>query len=134
MKIYTLPALALVGFPSLSSAQTHSAGPLLGASVAIAVDGGAGANADARTLIHPNGFHSGLQQFPSGPGQPDLQAILAQHGAANLDIDDISSGRDDIMVDPNGFTQAPLQGWGIFTFSFHPGAQGSAGSRGGRRQ
>ena len=129
MKIPALLLLALPGLASLSSAQVHSAGPLLGASVAIAVDGGVGADADARTLIHPNGLHTAVQLFPAGSGQPDLQTILAQHAAPNLDIDDISSGRDDIMVDPNGFTDPPQFGWGMFTFSFHPGAQGAAGSR-----
>ena len=129
MKIPVLLLLALLGLSSFSSAQVHSAGPLLGASVAIAIDGGVGADADARTLVHPNGFQSGLQLLPPGTEQPDLQAILTQHGAPNLNIDDISSGRDDIMVDPNGFTDPPPLGWGMFSFSFHPGAQGAAGSR-----
>lgn len=120
--LFSVPALC-----ALAAAQ-QSAGPLVGSTLALAVDGGANNSADATTHVHRNGFGGPLRQF-TAPAAPDLQAILALHGAPSLDIDDISTGRDDIMVDSNGVTRVPPFGWGLFSFSFRNGAIGAPGSR-----
>lgn len=110
-------------------AQSLSGGPLAGTPVAIGVQGGVGGAGDAATLVHPSGFAAPPRTFPANPAAPDLQQILAQHLVFNLDIDDISTGRDDIMVDPNGVISPPPNGWGMFSFSFRDGAVGQPGSR-----
>lgn len=110
-------------------AAQQSSGPLAGAPIAIAVDGGTGGLADAVPLVHKSGFAPGLQQFPAVPSQPNLQAILAYYGGANIDVDDISTGHDDAMVDSNGVLFVPPSGWGEFAFSFKNGATGLPNSR-----
>lgn len=107
----------------------QSAGPLAGAPIAIAVDGGTSGLADAVPLLHKSGFNPSFQQFPAMPTQPNLQAILAYYGGPNIDVDDISTGRDDAMVDSNGVLAVPPFGWGEFTFSFKSGAVGQPNSR-----
>ena len=127
----------MIRYPSLVSfltitgalAAQQSGGPLVASAFAIAVQGGANGSADATTHVHHNGFGAPLQQFPVAIVAPDLQQILAFHGAPNLDVDDLSTGRDDIMVSATGHTTAPELGWGFFSFSFRDGAQGMPGSR-----
>ncbi len=124
LHVLTIPALAVA-----AAAQGLSGGPLAGAAVAVGVDGGIAGQPDARTLVHRSGFGGTPALFPAVAHAPDLQTILAQYGAPGLDIDDTSSGRDDIMVDSSGTTVAPPNGWGVFSFSFRNGAVGQAGSR-----
>lgn len=114
-------------------AQIPSQGPLAGAPLAFQVHGGLLPNPDARTLLHRSGFAgTAPATFPPPavfPAAPDLQAICAANGAPALQIDDFSTGRDDVMVDGNGVLVVPPQGWGVFTFSFRNGAVGAVGSR-----
>ncbi len=125
----SVPFLVVPILAGACLAQGLSGGPLVGAAVAIGVQGGINGGADAATLVHANGFAQPPLAFPLNASAPDLQQILALHGAPNLDIDDTSTGRDDIMVDPNGVIMPPPNGWGVFSFSFRDGAVGQPGSR-----
>jgi hypothetical protein len=115
------------------AAQIPSRGPLAGAALAFQVNGGITGGQDATTLVHRNGFAAAPPaRFPGPavfPGAPDLQAICAANGAAGLDLDDFSTGRDDVMVDSNGVLAVPPMGWGVFTFSFRNGVVGAPASR-----
>jgi len=130
---WSLLILVIFCLPGRAPAQAQSAGPLVGSAMSLAVEGGANGQSDAATRVHPNGFGSAtpLMSFPASPSAPDLEAILAFHGLSGSDVDDISTGTDDIMVDSQGITVPPQlgNGWGMFSFSFAPGAVGAAGSR-----
>ncbi len=112
-------------------AQVPSRGVLAGAPVAVLVDGGLAPGADAETRVHRNGFS--LQPtvpMPAAPGSPDLRQVLTLHGApAGLDVDDLSTGRDDVLFDTNGVMAVPPSSWGVLSFSLHSGAVGMPGSR-----
>lgn len=124
--ILTTSLLLCLGTAALAQ---QSAGPLVGAATTFAVAGGHG-TADAATLLHRTGVSSAFGVWPTTvPATRNLQHILAQHGAANLAVDDTSSGRDDIMVDGNGVVAVPPLGWGVFLLSFRNGAQGLPQSR-----
>ncbi len=107
----------------------QSGGPLAGAAVAFSIDGGSASGPDASTVVHKNGFGGPPVAFPAVPGSPNLQTILAGFGAPNLDIDDISTGRDDVLVDGNGVLDVPPGAWGVLSFSVRNGAVGQPGSR-----
>ena len=130
--------VSVLAFGATGAAQGPlvSGGPLAGSAVAFAVDGGSVAGPEATTLVHRNGFTGSPVAFPgvvgpspAWPGSPNLQAILAQFGGAGLEVDDFSTGRDDVLVDSNGVIAVPGGAWGAFTFSFTNGAVGQANSR-----
>lgn len=124
-------AFALAAIAS-APAQNESRGVLAGAATAIFVDGPTpGGDADGTTLVHPNGFAQlAPRQFGALPSAPNLRAILQQHGAPPaLDIDDISSGIDDILVDSDGMIDVPSFQWSVWSFSMKRGAVGRPGSK-----
>ena len=119
--------------------QNESRGLLSGAATTFAVDGGHAANPDARTLVQRNGFMQGspmtfpaLQAvpIPALPElQPDLGSILAQWGAPPaLDIDDYSTGRDELLFSCDGTLAVPPNSWSVWSFSLTTTAVGEAGS------
>lgn len=127
------PQLAAVVFavaaPFAAAQGLLSGGPLAGASVAIGVRGGSSVGPDATTLVHRNGFGGAPVGFPASSAAPNLQAILAAHGAPNVDVDDLSTGRDDVLVDTTGTIHVPTSAWGVLSLSFKNGAVGLPGSR-----
>lgn len=125
----TATAFAAAAAAALAAQSPLSGGPLAGSPVAIGVDGGSSLGPDATTLFHRSGFTGAPVPFPAGPGSPNLQAILAGFGAPNVDVDDFSTGRDDVLVAVNGRIDVPAMAWGMFTFSFRNGAVGTPGSR-----
>jgi len=105
----------------------ESRGPLSGAAVAIALDGGTLTN-DAAARAHRNGFQSGAL-VPLPAGTPNLGAILAA-APAGIDIDDWSLGRDDVLFNSAGVVAVPPSSWGVLSFSLrHAATGGIAGSR-----
>jgi hypothetical protein len=122
-------AVPLAPTPLLAQGPLQSRSPLAGAAVAVMVDGGLGAT-DAQTRVHTNGFALlPTAPLPNAPGQPDLQAIFqAWNGPPGIDADDWSLGRDDVLVDANGFVLVPPNSWGVLTFSLRAGATGSGGT------
>lgn len=119
-------ALPLLLFVATATAQVPSRGVLAGAPVAILVDGGLSPGADAETRVHRNGFSlAPTVAFPPASGAADLRAILALHGApAALDVDDISTGRDDVLIDSNAFLQVTPLSWAVMSFSVTANAVG----------
>lgn len=115
----------------LAQVPNQSRGVLSGAATTVLVDGGMGGANDAETLFHANGFSQAApQSFPALPSSPNLAAIFQFHGAPpGIDVDDISSGRDDLLVDANGVLDVPPNSWSVWSFSLRNGAQGQAGSR-----
>ncbi|MBL8749702.1 MAG: hypothetical protein JNK78_11120 [Planctomycetes bacterium] len=111
-------------------AQVGSRGVLAGAPAAVLVDGGISPGADAETRVHRNGFSlAPTIAFPATPSAPDLAAILAANGApAGLDVDDISTGRDDVLFDGNGVMTVEPSSWAAMSFSLRVGATGVVGS------
>ena len=100
-----------------------SGGPLAGAAMAFAVDGGLSGGGDATTYVHRSGFAGAPGVF--GANGPNLAAILTGLGApTGLDYDDFSMGRDDVLVDGNGVIDVPPGAWGMFSFSFRTPAAG----------
>lgn len=116
--------LFLVAMPA--SAQAGSRGVLAGAPAAILVDGGLTAGADAETRVHRNGFSlAPTVPMPPTQGSADLRAILTAHSAPpGIDVDDISTGRDDLPFNPNGWLAVPPTSWGVLSFSMKAGAIG----------
>jgi hypothetical protein len=118
---------------SVAAAQNESRGPLAGAGMAITVEGGHAGAADARTLVHKNGFTAGapdpfpaVNPSPATPVPPDLEAILAgTPGGAGLDTDDFSTGMDVVLVDETGTIDVTQGFWGVFAFSLRAGATGA---------
>lgn len=125
-------SVALV-FVATSVAQAPSSGgPLAGAALAFAVDGGLSGGVDATTYVHRSGFVGAPGVF--GANGPNLAAILAGLGApAGLDYDDFTMGRDDVLVDGNGVVDVPPGAWGMFSFSFRNPAAGQQLGRPGTR-
>ena len=113
-----------------AQALDESRGPLAGAAVAVAVDAGPVAG-DGLTRAHRNGFQGPLATIPPGGSLPNLGAILAAQGAPpNIDYDDISLGRDDVLFDGAGFSDVANDSWGAVTFSLRDNAIGAPGPEG----
>ncbi|MEZ6037955.1 MAG: hypothetical protein R3F29_10770 [Planctomycetota bacterium] len=124
--------LALAAAAALPAQNPDSRSVFAGAATAITVDGGLGALAqDATTLVHRPGFsQTAPVTMPAVPNAPDLRAILTLHGAPpGLDIDDFSSGRDDLLLDHDGVLEVPNDLWSVWSFSMAPTAAGQPGSR-----
>jgi hypothetical protein len=131
----------VVSFASLAAAlagQNHeSRGPLAGAATAVGIDAPAGGSTsvDARARLHANGFTlAALQPAPPGSAVPDLGTILQNVGApTDLDVDDWSTGRDDVMFDAFGNSDVPIESWVVLSFSLRNASgttlPGVAGSR-----
>lgn len=121
----------LVAAPAVAQGVNESRGPLAGAAAAVLVDGGLAGSTDAETRLHRNGFTlAPTVALPSPQTQPDLRSILVQwNGPAQLDIDDLSLGRDEILADSSGQLAVPANAWGLISFSLKQGATGLAGSR-----
>jgi len=128
---YAVLFAACAAAPAAAQGVNESRGPLAGAATAVLIDGGLAGSADAETRVHRNGFTlAPTVALPSPQTQPDLKTILAQwNGAAQLDIDDISLGRDEILADSSGQLAVPPNAWGLISFSLKQGATGVAGSR-----
>lgn len=124
-------AVAVTGLGSLA-AQVQSRGVLAGAPVALLVDGGIGGGLDSQTRVHKNGFSLAptvpLPSGLSGPTPADLSVILHLFGGDAVDVDDISTGRDDVLFDGNGIVDVPPSSWGVLSFSLRNGAVGEPGS------
>ncbi|HEX5050747.1 MAG TPA: hypothetical protein VFZ65_03145 [Planctomycetota bacterium] len=103
-----------------------SRGPLAGAATSVLVEGGVVAGHDAQTRVHRNGFTMApTLPMPGVISAPDLEAIfLAQMAPAGIHVDDISTGRDDVLVDSNGVIDVPPSSWGVWSFSLRNGAIG----------
>jgi hypothetical protein len=121
----------LVAVPVVAQGVNESRGPLAGAAAAVLVDGGLSGSTDAETRVHRNGFTlAPTVALPSPQTQPDLRSILLQwNGPVQLDIDDISLGRDEILANSSGQLAVPANAWGLISFSLKQGATGAAGSR-----
>lgn len=127
--IFSAGAATLAALGNLT-AQNQSRGLLAGAATAVLVDGGLGGANDAETQFHRNGFlQAPPQTFPALPSSPDLAGILQAHGAPpGIDVDDISTGRDEVLVDTSGVLQVPTFRWSVWSFSLKNGAVGLPGS------
>ncbi len=131
------PPFSVVVFAACAAASAaaqgvnESRGPLAGAATAVLVDGGLSGSTDAETRVHRNGFSLAPTVPLASPQlQPDLRTILTQwNGPQQLDIDDISLGRDEILADASGMLSVPVNAWGLLSFSFKQGAVGAPGSR-----
>jgi hypothetical protein len=131
----TVPALLLAGVAAgltgAARAQVESRGVLAGSPTALFVDGPDPAgNADGTTLVHPNGFSQAAPgTFAPGSMTPDLRAILTAFGApATVDLDDFSTGRDELLIDGNGVLDVDPELWSVWSFSLREGAVGAPGS------
>lgn len=126
-----LAAAAAAAVSSLLPAQVQSRGVLAGAPVAVLVDGGLAAGTDAQTRVHRSGFQlQPTASLPASPSSADLHAILQTFGAPpGLDVDDLSTGRDDVLFDGNGVLAVPPSSWGVLSFSLRTGSVGAPGSR-----
>ena len=126
----TAAALAAAALLAPLSAQVQSRGVLAGGPAAVLVDGGLAPGTDARTHVHRNGFGTPATTLPPVLGAADLQAIFAFYGAPpTIDVDDFSTGRDDVLFDGMGVMQVPPVSWGVISFSLRDGAVGIPGSR-----
>ncbi|MFK7742235.1 MAG: hypothetical protein AB8H80_18115 [Planctomycetota bacterium] len=130
----TLVVLAASSLLAATAAQNNeSRGVLAGAPTTVLVDGASPGGADdGTTLVHPSGFgQTPPVQF--GPNQalaPDLRRIVTAYGASpDLDLDDYSSGRDDLLIDSEGVLDIDPHEWSIWSFSLRDGAVGVPGSR-----
>ncbi len=120
-------ALVAAALPA-QYALHESRGPLSGAAVVVALDGGV-FGTDAVARAHRNGMQSGALQ-PLPPGTPNLATILAGTAPAGLDVDDWSLGRDDVMFNAAGVAAVPASSWAVLSFSLrHAATGGVAGSR-----
>ena len=127
-QVAVVVAVALLTMPA--PAQHESRGPLAGAAVAVLVDGGVVAGGDTQTRLHRNGFAAGATVAPpAGSRVPDLRAILQSFGVVGLDVDDISSGHDDLLVNAGGQFAVLPNSWSVLSFSLRQGATGALGSR-----
>lgn len=129
-----LLATAAVLAPSVPGQAGESRGVLAGAATTMLVDGGNGANPDAETLVHANGFSLAapltFQATPASFGAPSLAKIFALHGnPPGIDVDAFSTGRDDVLVDNDGVLAVPPASWSVWSFSLRVGAVGQPGSR-----
>lgn len=116
---------------ALAAQNNESRGVLAGAATTILVDGGNGANADAETLVHPNGFaQAAPMTFPSSFGSPSLTQVFAMHGnPSGIDVDAFSTGRDDLLINDQGELDVPPVNWSVWSFSLRVGSAGKPGSR-----
>jgi hypothetical protein len=111
------------------TAQVQSRGVLAGAPVALLVDGGVGGGLDGQTRVHRNGFTlAPTVPLPPVPSSADLSVILHPFGGDAVDIDDISTGRDDVLFNGNGVVDVPPNSWGVLSFSMRNGSLGQPGS------
>lgn len=126
----TLVSIPLV-LGSVCAQMHESRGPLAGAATAVAVDGGLGVGTDAQTRAHRNGFGGNATLvLPPASNPPDLHHIFQMLGApAGIDVDDISLGRDEVLVNSSGFLAVPPGSWGVLSFSLRQGATGEPNSR-----
>jgi hypothetical protein len=127
----TLAVVASVAAALPAQGLHESRGPLAGAAAAVLVDGGLAGSTDAETRVHRNGFSlAPTVALPSPQTQPDLRSILVQwNGPSQLDLDDLSLGRDEILADSNGQLAVPPLAWGLISFSLKQGATGVPNSR-----
>lgn len=111
--------------------QVESGGVLAGAPVAVLVEGGVAAGGDAETRVHRNGFSlAPTVVLPTAPSAPDLRQVFTNLGAnPGIRVDDLSTGRDDVLFLGNGVMQVPPSSWGVLSFSLRNGATGAPGSR-----
>jgi hypothetical protein len=127
--VVSVTVVALLMVKSISA--QWSGGVLTGSAASISV-AGTGSATDGTSTFHGNGF-GGLapQLFPAtNAASPDLRRVLQQFGAVSaLDLDDYSSGMDDILVDENGVLAIEPWLWSVWSFSLRQGAQGEVGSR-----
>lgn len=118
--------MAMFLLTAAAVAQVGSRGVLAGAPAAILVDGGVVPGADAETRVHRNGF----SLLPTVPLPNLIQAanlheiFTMQNAPAGIDVDDISTGRDDVLIDANGWLAVPPSSWGVLSFSLKSGAIG----------
>lgn len=127
-----LAAVACAAAATLPAQNPDSRSVLAGAAAAVTVDGGLGGGAaDGTTLVHRNGFSLAPPlTMPAIANAPDLRAIVTLHGApAGLDIDDFSTGRDDVLLDHDGVLEVPPDLWSVWSFSLTSGAVGQPNSR-----
>jgi len=116
-------AAVAAGSAALAQGPGESRGVLAGAPVAVLVRS---ATDDAQVRVRRNGFQQ-LQTvpLPTNPSAPDLRQILVLHGApGDLEVDDFSLGRDEVLVDSQGFVSVPPSSWGVLSFSLRQGAIG----------
>ncbi|MCK5941799.1 MAG: hypothetical protein KAI24_07520 [Planctomycetes bacterium] len=127
-----LSAAVAASLPAALSAQmVESRGVLAGSPTALFVDGTDPAgNADGTTLVHRSGFsQSAPLTFGAGSLAPDLRAILTAAGSpTTIDLDDFSTGRDELLIDANGVLDVDPEQWSVWSFSLRDGAAGAPGS------
>jgi hypothetical protein len=116
-------SFALAAMVALPAQGPESRGLLAGAPVAVLVRS---ATDDAQVRVRRNGFQLlATPPLPPSPLAPDLRQILVLHNApADLEVDDLSLGRDDVLVNPLGFVSVPPSSWGVLSFSLKQGATG----------
>ncbi|MBL9079775.1 MAG: hypothetical protein JNL08_19895 [Planctomycetes bacterium] len=126
-------AAAAVSFLLPLAAQVPSGGVLAGAPAAILVDGGLPGSTDVQTRVHKNGFVGPTSALPAAAHPADLQAVFTSLGVViDFDVDDLSTGRDDVLFAGDGTTAVPPSSWGVLQFSLRNGAVGDATSGGPR--
>lgn len=122
----------LVAWLPAQNGLHESRGPLAGAPLALLVDNGLGVGNDGQTRVHRNGFGgAATAPLPLGIGASNLREILNLVGPlGGLDIDDISTGRDEVLITGDGFLTVPPTAWGVLSFSLrHAPTGGASGSR-----
>ncbi|MCU0864042.1 MAG: hypothetical protein MUC36_09635 [Planctomycetes bacterium] len=121
-------SFALAAMVALPAQGPESRGLLAGAPVAVLVRS---ATDDAQVRVRRNGFQLlATPPLPPSPLAPDLRQILVLHNAPpDLEVDDLSLGRDEVLVNASGFITVPPNSWGVLSFSLKQGATGVPGSR-----
>ena len=125
-----LAPIALLG--GLCAQNSDSRGVLAGSSTVVFVNGGLPSGTlDSTALVHPSGItQPPTREFPPVLSAPNLAAILQMYGVdTTVDVDDISSGRDELLIDQDGFISVPTHLWSVMSFSLTRGAEGAPGSR-----
>lgn len=123
-------ATAAAALTALAVAQNQSRGVLAGAATTMLIDGGAHGNADAETLVHPNGFSQAAPlTFANNFGSPSLTQVFALHGnPTGIDVDAYSTGRDDLLINDQGELDVPPLNWSVWSFSLRVGSIGKPGT------